>query len=191
MLIIRFIHFTATKRYHLPQTIPDEPLILAAWHGDLLMQFSIYAKMRRTPRVKLIISEHFDGQLIADTMGYFGLGSVRGSSRHGGARALIQALGMIKQGFDLAVTPDGPKGPRHTVADGVVVMAQKTGSKVIVLNCRPSRYWTVNSWDRFRIPKPFARLEFYASEPIDLAGMDLEEARRLVKMKLMEHEVEE
>ncbi len=189
-LIIRLIHFTSKKTFHLPENIPDEPFITAVWHGDLLMQSYLYKKLRRTPRMKIIISEHFDGQLIADTMKYMGLGSIRGSSRRGGARVLIQAIGMLKKGFDVAVTPDGPKGPRHSVADGVVVMAQKTEAKVIVLHCKPSKYWQVNSWDRFTIPKPFGHLEFFASEPLDLTGMDLEEAKSLVKMKLMEHHLD-
>lgn len=189
-LFIRFIYLTSRKTFHLPETVPEEPFIVATWHGDLLMQPYLYRKLRSPMRIKVIISEHFDGQLIAKTVGYLGLGSIRGSSRRGGARVLIQAIGMLKKGFDMAVTPDGPKGPRHSVADGVVVMAQKTNSKVIILECRPSKYWQFRSWDRFTVPKPFGHLEFFASEPIDLSEMDLEEAKSLVKMKLMEHHLD-
>ncbi|MDX1295685.1 MAG: lysophospholipid acyltransferase family protein [Sulfurimonadaceae bacterium] len=186
-LIIRFVYLTSKKTFHLPDTIPEEPFIVAMWHGDLLMQGLHYKKLRPQMRLKAIISEHTDGQLIAKTFEYLGVGSVRGSTRRGGAKVLIQAISMLKKGFDVAVTPDGPKGPRHTVHNGIVVMAQKTGAKVIFLQCKPSKQWQLKSWDRFTIPKPFGHLEFFASEPIDLSGMDLEEAKSLVKMKLMEN----
>ena len=189
-LLVRFIYLTSRKTFHLPRSIPDEPFIVAMWHGDLLMQPYLYRRFRDRPRIKVIISEHFDGQLIAETVSYLGLDAIRGSSRKGGAKVLIQAISMLKKGFDVAVTPDGPKGPRHSVADGVVVMAQKTGAKVVTFQCRPSKYWQVRSWDRFTIPKPFGHLEYFAGEPLDLSGMDLEEAKSLVKMKLLEHGLE-
>ena len=189
-LFIRFIYLTSKKTFHLPETVPEEPFIVAIWHGDLLMQPYLYRQLRQPMRIQVIISEHFDGQLIANTVGYLGLDAIRGSSRRGGAKVLIQAIGMLKKGFDVAVTPDGPRGPRHSVADGVVVMAQKTGKKVLVFECRPSKYWQFKSWDRFTVPKPFGHLEFFASEPLDLAGMDLEAAKSLVKMKLMEHHLD-
>lgn len=186
-LIVRLIYLTSRKTFHLPPQIPEEPFIVAMWHGDLLMQPYLYKKIRKRPDIKVIISEHFDGQLIAKTVGHLGLDAIRGSSSRGGARVLIQAISMLKQGHDVAVTPDGPRGPRHSVADGVVVMAQKTGAKVIPFQCRPSKYWQLKSWDRFTIPKPFGHLEYFAGEPLELTGMDFEEARSLVTMKLMEH----
>ena len=189
-LFIRFIYLTSKKSFHLPQNVPEDSFIIAMWHGDLLMQPYLYKQLRDEMRIKVMISEHFDGQLIASTVSYLGLDAIRGSSRRGGAKVLIQAIGMLKKGFDVAVTPDGPKGPRHSVADGVVVMAQKTGKKVLVFECRPSKYWQFNSWDRFTVPKPFGHLEFFASEPLDLEGMDLNAAKSLVKMKLMEHHLD-
>jgi lysophospholipid acyltransferase (LPLAT)-like uncharacterized protein len=186
-LFVRLIYLTNRKTFHLPETIPEDPFIVAMWHGDLLMQPYLYRRFRTKPRIKVIISEHFDGQLIAKTVSYLGLDAIRGSSRRGGAKVLIQAISMLKKGFDVAVTPDGPKGPRHSVADGVVVMAQKTGAKVVPFQCRPTKYWQIGSWDRFTIPKPFGHLEFFAGEPLDLGGMDLDAARNLVRMKLLEH----
>lgn len=160
---------------------------MASWHGDLLFQPYIYQRFRKIPKVDIVISEHFDGRLIAKTMSHFSLGTIYGSSTRNGARVLIQALRLLKEGHDIGITPDGPKGPRHEVQDGVIVMAQKTNSKIMAFSCVPSSFWQLGSWDRFTIPKPFGTLDFYSSEPIDLQGMKLDDARVLVKAKLMEH----
>jgi len=189
--LIRLIYLSSKKRFHLPEAVPEEPFIMASWHGDLLMQPYIYRKFRKIPKVNIVISEHFDGQLIAKTMGYFSLGTIHGSSTRNGARVLIQAMRLLKEGFDIGITPDGPKGPRHEVQDGVIVMAQKTNSKVMVFGCIPSSYWQLGSWDRFTIPKPFGELDLYSSEPLDLEGLSLEKARSLVRASLMAHSLDD
>lgn len=186
-LLIRLIYFTNKKYFHLPQVIPTEPVVFAFWHGDLLLQPYLYYRFRAVPKANVLISEHFDGQIIAAVMRYFKLGTIHGSTRRGGAKVLIQALKSLAEGYDIGITPDGPKGPRHEMSDGVVIMAQKRHAKVIVYSCVPSSYWQLPSWDRFTVPKPFGRLDFYASEPIDLEGMEMEEAKALVKARLMEH----
>lgn len=186
-LLIRFIYFTSKKRFHLPQDVAQEPYIIVCWHGDLLMEPFIYKKLLDRSKVKVVISEHFDGRLIARTIEYFGLGSIHGSSTRNGTRVLIQAIRLLKEGFDIGITPDGPKGPRHEVQDGAIVMAQKSESKVIVFGTVPSSYWQLGSWDRFTIPRPFGTLDLYASEPVDLQGMSLEASRRLLKTMLMQH----
>jgi len=186
-LLIRFIYRTSKKRFHLPRIIPNEPVIFAFWHADLLLQPYLYYQFRSTPKAKVLISEHFDGQIIAAIMKFFKLGTIHGSTTRGGAKVLIQGLKSLSQGYDIGITPDGPKGPRYTVSDGVVVMAQKRQAKVIVFHCRPSRYWQLSSWDRFVVPKPFGMLDFYASEPIDLVGLDMEQAKAIIKDNLMKY----
>lgn len=186
-LLIRIISFTSKKHFHLPYVLPEEPVIFAFWHGDLLMQSYLYDQFRKIPKAKVLISDHFDGQIIARVIKIFGLGTIHGSTTRGGAKVLIQGLKSLSQGYDIGITPDGPKGPRHTVGDGVVVMAQKRHAKVIVYSCVPSSFWQLGSWDRFVIPKPFCRIDFYASEPIDLEGMELEEAKAFLKKELMLH----
>lgn len=171
----------------MPQQIPQESVVFAFWHGDLLMQPYLYYQFRNIPKANVLISEHFDGQIIARIIRHFGLGTIHGSTSRGAAKVLIQGLKSLSEGYDIGITPDGPRGPRHEVSDGVVVMAQKRHAKVIVFQCVPSRFWQLGSWDRFVIPKPFCTLDFYASEPIDLSGMEMERAKALVKEKLMEH----
>ncbi len=186
-LLIRFIYVTSKKRFYLPHVIPNEPVIFAFWHADLLMQTYAYHQLRSIPKIKVLISEHFDGKIIAAVSHFFKLGTIHGSTTRGGAKVLIQGLKALSQGYDIGITPDGPKGPRYSVGDGVIIMAQKRHTKVIVFHCRPSRYWQFSSWDRFVVPKPFGTLEFYASQPIDLEGLEMEEAKTLIKEHLMKY----
>lgn len=185
--LIKLLYFLNRKKFHLPKNIPNEPVIFAFWHCDLLMQPYVYYQFRSHPKAKVLISEHFDGLIIAKIMRYFKLGTIHGSTTRGGAKVLIQGLKALSQGYDIGITPDGPKGPRYEVSDGVVVMAQKRHTKVIVYHCVPSSYWQLSSWDRFVIPKPFGRLDFYASEPIDLENLEMDAAKKVIKEALMLH----
>lgn len=185
--VIRFIYLTNRKIFHLPADIPKEPIIFACWHGDLLMQPFFYFQFRKIPKLKVLISDHFDGVLISRIIKFLKFDTIAGSTNRNAAKVLIQAIKGIKEGYDIGITPDGPQGPRYFMSDGIVVMAQKTGSKVIVYNCRPTKYWQLGSWDRFVIPKPFGTLEFFACEPIDLSGYSLEDAKKLIHERLMEH----
>ena len=189
-LLIRLIYHTSGKRFHLPKTVPEEPVVFAFWHGDLLMMPYLYYRFRDVPYANVLISDHFDGRIIARIMRHFHLGTIHGSTNRNAAKVLIAAMRSLKEGYDIGITPDGPRGPRHEVADGIVVMAQKTGAKVIVYSCVPSRCWRLKSWDRFVIPKPFCTMDFYASEPVDLGGLSLDEAKKVVKSALMEHALE-
>jgi lysophospholipid acyltransferase (LPLAT)-like uncharacterized protein len=189
-LLIRLIYHTSRKRFHLPENVPEEPVVFAFWHGDLLMMPYLYYRFCKTPHANVLISDHFDGRIIARIMRHFRLGTIHGSTNRNAAKVLIAAMRSLKEGYDIGITPDGPRGPRHEVADGIVVMAQKTGAKVIVYSCVPSRCWRLKSWDRFVIPKPFCTMDFYASEPLDLGALGLDEAKKVVKSTLMEHALE-
>ena len=185
--LIRCIYLTNRKRFHLPEMVPNEPVIFAFWHGDLLMQPYLYYQFRKIPKANVLISDHFDGQIIARIMRYFKLGTIHGSTTRGGKKVLIQGLKSLSEGYDIGITPDCPKGPRHEMSDGAVIMAQKRQTKVIVYSCVPSKFWQLSSLDRFTVPKPFGVIDFYASEPIDVSGLEMDEAKALIKMKLMEH----
>lgn len=188
-LIIRILYLLNKKEFHAPRSLGDEQFIMACWHGELLMIPYAYTRYRKNPHVKLVISEHFDGNLIARTLSFFGFETIRGSSTRGGAKALIQSIKEIKNGFDLGITPDGPKGPRHEVQDGIVVMAQKANVKIALVEIKPTRYWQLKSWDKFVIPKPFGTIRYYISDLIDIDGMNLEEAKSIIKAGLLKHEL--
>jgi lysophospholipid acyltransferase (LPLAT)-like uncharacterized protein len=187
-LLIRLLYLTNKKEFHSPKSIADEPIIFACWHGELLMLPYLYSHYRQTPHAKVLISSHFDGILISKTIRYFGLGTIAGSTNRNASRVLIQGIKSIKNGYDIGITPDGPKGPRHEVADGIVVMAQKTQAKIVLVEIKPTKYWQLNSWDKFTIPKPFGIIKYYSTDCIDVSGMDLEEARNLIKEGLLKHE---
>lgn len=148
----------------------------------------LYSHYREVPHANVLISSHFDGALISKTIKYFGLGTIAGSTNRNATRVLIQAIKSLNDGYDIGITPDGPKGPRHEVADGIIVMAQKTKSKIVLVEIKPTRFWQFSSWDKFVIPKPFGTLHYYSTEPIDVSSMELEEARTYIKEGLLKHE---
>jgi len=187
-LLIRLLYFTNKKVFHAPQNITDKSVIFACWHGELLMLPYLYKHYRKTPHAKVLISSHFDGDLISRTIKYFGLGTLAGSTNRNAARVLIQAIKTIKEGYDIGITPDGPKGPRREVADGIIVMAQKAGAKIVLVEIKPTKFWQLDSWDKFIIPKPFGVLHYYASCELDVSGMELNEAREVIQKGLLAHE---
>lgn len=185
--LVRFIYFTNKKTFHHPKLDGEEAFVFVAWHGDLLGQPFNYSQKRPNGTVKTMISKNKDGEIISKVYSLLGIQSIRGSSSKGAAKALISTIKEIKLGSDVALTPDGPRGPRYSVADGVVAIAQKSNAKVIVLNTVPSSYWQFNSWDKFILPKPFGKIDFYMSEPYDVSDLEFDEAKELIKDKMMIH----
>lgn len=188
-LLIRLLYLTNKKKFHAPKSIGDKPIIMACWHGELLMIPYAYTTFRKTPHVKLLISEHFDGNLIAKTLSFFKFETIRGSSTRGGAKALIKSIKELKNGYDLGITPDGPRGPRHEVSNGIIIMAQKAKANIVLVEIKPSSYWQLGSWDKFVIPKPFGTIDYYISDLIDVTDMELEEAKSLVQEGLLRHDI--
>ncbi len=187
-IFIRLIYATNKKRFHSPESIPEESTIFACWHGELLMLPFIYLRYRKVPHVKALISSHFDGMLISKTINYFGIDTISGSTNRNATRVLMQGIKALKEGYDIGITPDGPKGPRHEVADGIIAMAQKAKIKIVLVEIKPTKYWQLKSWDKFTIPKPFGTLNYYSTLPIDISSMDIQEAKNFIKKGLFEHE---
>jgi len=136
------------------------PLIYAVWHGRILMVPWLNVRLRRTRGARLarvLASRSRDGELVARWVQRFGLSVVRGSSSRGGAQALRALAAAVRAGEDVAVVPDGPRGPAERVQPGVVVLAALTGAPVVPFgfSARPAR--RLHSWDRFMVPLPFAR----------------------------------
>lgn len=184
--LVKFLYATNKKVYHHPKD-EKEPFITCMWHGDLLGQIYNYHNFRDNGTIKAIISESRDGETIARLAAMFKIWSIRGSSSKGGARVIIKALKELKIGNDIAISPDGPRGPRFSIADGIVIISQKSGRKIRCFNTIPSRYWQMNSWDRFVLPKPFGKIDFYISEAFSIEGLEVEEAKALIKNKMMKH----
>lgn len=130
----------------------ERAVIFSLWHGQLLPLLWYH----RNQGVKILISEHRDGEVVARTAQSLGYGLIRGSTTHGGNRALITLVRELEAGHEVAITPDGPRGPAGTFAPGALVAAQRTQSYIIPVGVSASRTWRLKSWDRFMIPKPFA-----------------------------------
>jgi lysophospholipid acyltransferase (LPLAT)-like uncharacterized protein len=185
--IVKFIYMSNKKVYHHPNDKNLEPFIVCMWHGDLLGQIFNYHAFRDNGTVKAMVSENRDGETITRLAAMFKIWAIRGSSSKGGAKVLISALKELKMGNDVAISPDGPRGPRYSIADGIVVVAQKSAKKIRCFNTVPTKYWQFKSWDKFIIPKPFGRIDFYISEAFSVENLELNEAKALIKDKMMKH----
>jgi len=130
------------------------PFIFALWHGHLLPLLWHH----RDEGVMVLISEHRDGEIVARTAESLGYGLIRGSTTRGADRALISLVRELQAGHEIAITPDGPKGPAGKFAPGALVAAQRSGSFILPVAASASRSWRLKSWDQFMIPKPFARV---------------------------------
>lgn len=148
-----------------------------------------YAYLHYTGRrsIDAIISKHFDGEMAARFITLQGGGVLRGSSSKGGKEVFRLALRSLQEGRDIGITPDGPRGPRHSVAHGLVSIAMLTKAPIITMNYKASSFWTMRSWDQFCIPKPFSTLEFYFGDPFYVHEMSSDEAIALVQQKLLLH----
>lgn len=185
---MRFLYTTNKKEFHVPDSLSEEPIVFACWHGELLMLPYLYTYFRKKVHGKVLISNHFDGELVSRTIKYFGFGTLVGSTTRNSARVLIQSIKALKEGYDIGITPDGPKGPCHELSDGIIFMAQKAKAKIVLVEIKPTKKWQLNSWDKFVIPKPFGIINYYASLEIDVNGLELEDARNLIKEGLLKHE---
>jgi hypothetical protein len=146
----------------------DTPFVFALWHGQLLP----LVVRHRSQGIRILISEHRDGELIAQIAQRLGLDSIRGSTTRGGARALLAMCDALDSGHEVAVTPDGPRGPARSFASGAIVAAHRAGAPIVAIGVSASRAWYLKSWDSFMIPKPFARLTVAYSDPIYVVATD-------------------
>jgi len=162
----------------------EQRYIHAFWHARLLMLLRITPKWHGY----MLISEHRDGGFISDTLNLCGVDTVRGSTTRGGARAMLRMLRAVKlENRHLGITPDGPKGPREVVQKGTIQLAMKSDLPVMPICWATSRFWRINSWDRFYIPQPFSRGVFVFGEPVFVAPEeDMDEALKRVQQAMDE-----
>ncbi len=155
--------------------------IMAFWHGRILP--ATYFFRRRG--IVVITSENFDGEWIAGIIERFGYGTARGSTSRGGRRALLQLTRDMAAGKPAGFTVDGPRGPASVAQPGAVWLAKATGNPVLPFHLEASAHWTMNSWDRTQIPKPFATVALAVGAPIEVPA-DADEAAQEQKRKDLE-----
>jgi lysophospholipid acyltransferase (LPLAT)-like uncharacterized protein len=149
-----------------------QPFIFAFWHGTMLPLVWLH----RDQGVPVVISEHRDGEIIARIVERLGFRTIRGSSTRGAARALLGIVRELENGAEVAVTPDGPRGPARKFASGALVAAQRVGVPIVGIGVDASRTWRLKSWDRFMIPKPFSRVNVVYTTPTCVAAVSAREA---------------
>lgn len=137
-------------------------VIWAFWHRHLLT----LTYTHQDQGAVVLVSRHKDGEIISQILARLGYGVVRGSTTRGGGRALIEMARAGRSRHPLAVTPDGPRGPRGRLQRGVLHIAQRSGLPIVPLACEGVRTWELESWDRFQIPHPFTRVAVSIGPPI-------------------------
>jgi lysophospholipid acyltransferase (LPLAT)-like uncharacterized protein len=146
----------------------DRAPILALFHARILPATLCW----RSRGIVALTSQNFDGEWIARLMSRFGYRAARGSTSRGGARALVQLRRELAAGHPVAFTVDGPRGPARVVQPGVVWLAGATGHPILPFHIEANRHWTVRSWDRAQVPKPFSTVAVAVGSPLEVADTD-------------------
>lgn len=171
-----FVYKTSKHRFYISQESIQGSFIATFWHGEIPMQGYLYHEILKKLNPQnfdlrnfsygVLISEHSDGEIATKLYEMYGFTAIRGSSTRGGGRALLDAINKLKKGWNIGLTPDGPKGPYHSVARGAIIMALKSQNKIIGLRIEPKSFWQLRSWDRMKFPKPFGRIDYCVLPPL-------------------------
>lgn len=175
--------------YHAPAVDPvvavGKPHIYLMWHEYTLLPLYL----RASPNFSLLLSQHRDADILYRISKLAGMDPVRGSSFRGGSQALLKLTEVVKKKH-LAITPDGPRGPRRRVAQGAIYLSSKLGVPIVCVGLAYHQPWRLRSWDRFAIPKPFRRASCVMSEaiqvPPDLDREGIEHWRQKVEQRMNE-----
>lgn len=167
-----------------PQPPPEPRSIYLLWHETLLLPLTQFA----CPEVSTLVSKHADGQLLATVVRTLGLTPIFGSTNRGGMQAVREIIRDVSGCRHLAITPDGPRGPRRVIQPGAVFLAAKTGLTLAPLGVAYYRPWRARSWDRFALPAPCTRAKVVSGRtfivPSKVRSDDLEQYRSLAQAEL-------
>ena len=170
------------------------PVIFSIWHNRLALCMKAYYRFGKprwpAPGLAALISASKDGALLARVLKYFRVAPVRGSSSRRGRQALLEMTTFIEDGYNAAITPAGPKGPKYKVQEGIIALAQVTGATIIPVSARVSRKWTLRSWDAFQIPKPFALCEMHLHKPLRVPREATDDEREALRVELERRMIE-
>ena len=189
--IIRLLFSTLRLKVDDPigfaDNLPKGPLILCFWHNRILA--ITLAFLRKYPHkqrkgVTVLTSPSRDGEILARVVGGLGMGSVRGSSSRRGSTALRELVRLVENGHDIAITPDGPRGPRYKLGPGAVALAQTTGATLLPTHAKFSRAFRMKTWDGFCIPLPFSTVSVSLGEPITVPRNPTDEEFEATRVRL-------
>jgi lysophospholipid acyltransferase (LPLAT)-like uncharacterized protein len=173
---------------------PAAPVIFCLWHNRLALSMALFRKYvrRHQPErcLAALISASKDGAFLAAILERFGVQPVRGSTSRRGPQALLELTSWAARGYDLAITPDGPRGPRYIVQEGAIALAQLTSLPIVPVTCYTKSKICLKSWDSFQLPLPFARCEVLFGKPIMVSREASDEEREAARVQLEKQMVE-
>ena len=182
------IRFELEDRSNALQAALAERIIFSIWHNRLALSLMMYRRyvVRSAPgrRMAAMVSASRDGGLLARVLEHFGVEPVRGSSSRRGPQALREMMSWADRGLDLAITPDGPRGPCYQVQDGVISTAQLTGLPIVPVSYHLNWKFRPKSWDRFQVPLPFARCRISIGEIVRVPREATESERETLRQRL-------
>ncbi|MBQ3644750.1 MAG: lysophospholipid acyltransferase family protein [Candidatus Riflebacteria bacterium] len=162
-----------------------KPAVMALWHGDFLSNLYYW----RNRELAVVASLSKDGDIITKSLDSLGYQAIRGSSSRGGARVILEAVKLIKKGFSVAFTIDGPKGPVHEVKPGIIKLVQKTGVPIIPMGLAYTNSIKLHNWDSTRIPLPFSKTLIHVGEPLFIdSSISIEKGCEMLKSYMFECE---
>jgi lysophospholipid acyltransferase (LPLAT)-like uncharacterized protein len=148
----------------------DQPIIFCIWHNRLALSLFLYRfyvrEQKRQSRLAGMVSASRDGGILARILEHFDAQPVRGSTSRRGPQALLELTTWAERGYDLAITPDGPRGPKCIIQPGIIALAQLTGLPILPVSYRVNWKHRLKSWDRFQIPLPFACCTYLVADPL-------------------------
>ncbi len=178
-LVVRLLVFTLRIRVHDQAAVLNGPstprLIWAFWHNSLFVIPHLFNHYLPHRPGGALTSASKDGEILAAFLERFNVQPIRGSSSRQGVAALLEMRRLIADGYDVGITPDGPRGPRYRLNPGIITLAQKTDALVMPIRVRYSRCWRLRTWDQFEIPFPFARVEIVLMPLQRIAATSTEE----------------
>lgn len=188
-LVMRLCFATCRVRVHGGENFPDprrtgKPVIASFWHYSLIYLFHFLRGQKAT----VMVSASRDGEYIARLAGYFGFRAARGSRNRKGAEGLKVLIRAAREGESCALVADGSQGPPLVAQPGAILLASRCGLPIIPMLWSAARYFTVRSWDRTAIPRPFSRIDYYFGEPLQvpdqLSREGIEHYRLLLERRL-------
>ena len=186
------VRFTGTEHRARAEALhPRGSFCMALWHEQLFAGIVAHRKMRFAPLASL----SGDGAIVSFVMNRLGFRTIRGSSSRGGPKARDQLVAITEEGWFTAITVDGPTGPRRRVKGGVVDIARRGGVAILPMVALAKRSWVLaKSWDQFRVPKPFSKIEIRYGAPIvvapETAGLAFGDVKARVKAALLAAEAQ-
>lgn len=159
---VRTLRFECDEATHAKLTKSDEPLAVVLWHNRLFLSPEFFRRYRTQRRVYGLVSASKDGAWLAAFYRMIGIHPVRGSSSNLGREAAKLLIERMREGHDVGITPDGPRGPMYVVEPGVLVVTRRLHAPMVLMGAEFTRAWRLKSWDRFYVPVPFSRIKMHA-----------------------------